>query len=497
MMVNKDPYVLLVGTSLRSARYGKAKESLLSEIKKISSRDELNLYLKEQAVLHYDSFHEEFESEKSYFKRYQSFRKHQLKKGLSNSEVGLAAAAWELKNSGIKSEFFNVNELLHIDSFEVSQNEVIKLKKIIKNSAAIILSTPVYFGDRSSLAQLFIDLCYSIFEEGFSFENKFFAACSSGAKRNGGQETTLVYLGQDFLKLGFKLVGNDSQTTSQYGGTVYAGDLGTAADDEYGINTCLGTARRIARTLTQKTLGEESLLKKDVPIKKIRTLLLNFSEFDLATLNEDLKNNDLIFDCINVSNMEQMPCLACDICPTHIGPDDQYRCIIKNKKEIDATQSIHELFIKADLIIPIADNRSKSFYSYQRFMERTRYLRRGDYAWGDCLTIPFIIGSDNFQLPTLHFRLTTSFMRHHTIISRAQSIKKLEELTNRVKKIIKQEIPLILGRYLLSMSSQAYQPLGYYLSSAKDKEDFKKGLRHKTVNDRAMRFKERLNDIEN
>ena len=88
-------------------------------------------------------------------------------------------------------------------------------------------------------------------------------------------------------------------------------------------------------------------------------------------------------------------------------------------------------------------------------------------------------------------------MRHHTIISRAQSIKKLEELTNRVKKIIKQEIPLILGRYLLSMSSQAYQPLGYYLSSAKDKEDFKKGLRHKTVNDRAMRFKERLNDIEN
>ena len=128
-------------------------------------------------------------------------------------------------------------------------------------------------------------------------------------------------------------------------------------------------------------------------------------------------------------------------------------------------------------------------------LERTRYLRRGDYAWGDCLTVPFIMNSDNFQLPTLHFRLTTSFMRHHTIISCAQSIKKIEEVTNRVKNIIKKETPLILGRYLLSMSSQAYQPLGYYLSTAKDKEDFKKGLRHKTVADRANRFKERINDI--
>ena len=213
--------------------------------------------------MHYDSFSEEYESEQSYLKRYQSFRKHQLKNGLSNSEVSLAAAAWELKNKGIKSEFFNVNELLNIDSFEISHIEVDKLKSKIKNCSAIILSTPVYFGDRSSLAQLFIDLCYSIFKEGFSFEDKFFAACSSGAKRNGGQETTLVYLGQDFLKLGFKLVGNDSQTTSQYGGTVHAGDLGTAADDEYGINTCLGTARRISRILTQKLLGENALLEKE------------------------------------------------------------------------------------------------------------------------------------------------------------------------------------------------------------------------------------------
>ena len=90
-MINDDPYVLLVGTSLRSARYGKAKESLLSDIKKINSRNELNLYLKEQAILHYDSFSEEYESEQSYLKRYQSFRKHQLKNGLSNSEVSLAA----------------------------------------------------------------------------------------------------------------------------------------------------------------------------------------------------------------------------------------------------------------------------------------------------------------------------------------------------------------------------------------------------------------------
>ena len=129
-------------------------------------------------------------------------------------------------------------------------------------------------------------------------------------------------------------------------------------------------------------------------------------------------------------------------------------------------------------------------------MERTRYLRRGDYAWGDCITIPFIMNNNNFQFPTLHFRLTTSFMRHHTIIYSSQSISKISEVTNILKKIIEKEVPLIIGRYLLSLSSQAYQPLGYYLSSAKDKEDLENGLRHKTIFERTDRFREKLKDIQ-
>ena len=51
------------------------------------------------------------------------------------------------------------------------------------------------------------------------------------AKRNGGQETTLVYQLIDMINLNMLGVGNDSASTSQYGGTVVAGDVGTMAKE--------------------------------------------------------------------------------------------------------------------------------------------------------------------------------------------------------------------------------------------------------------------------
>ena len=54
---------------------------------------------------------------------------------------------------------------------------------------------------------------------------------------------------QDFMELGMLGLGNDSLTTAQYGGTGHAGDVGTAAKDEYGLNTSIGTGKRMAEVL--------------------------------------------------------------------------------------------------------------------------------------------------------------------------------------------------------------------------------------------------------
>ena len=110
-----------------------------------------------------------------------------------------------------------------------------EVKKKILDSDAFLISGPVYFGDRGSLVQSFIDFCYQDDEILSHLQGKVYAGISVGAKRNGGQETSLIYQTLDMVNMGMLAVGNDSQTTSQYGGTVVAGDIGKLTDDDYGI----------------------------------------------------------------------------------------------------------------------------------------------------------------------------------------------------------------------------------------------------------------------
>ena len=82
-----------------------------------------------------------------------------------------------------------------------------------------------------------------------SADGKLYGGIAVGAKRNGGQETTLIYQMLDMVELGFLAVGNDHETTAQYGGTGHAGDVGTMHKDNYGLDTSLGVGRRMARVL--------------------------------------------------------------------------------------------------------------------------------------------------------------------------------------------------------------------------------------------------------
>ena len=79
---------------------------------------------------------------------------------------------------------------------------------------------------------------------------------SVGAKRNGGQETCNIFTMYDLLRMRCAVVGNGPKT-SQYGGTVWAGDKGTIREDNYGIESCIATGMNVSRTAELVNPGGE------------------------------------------------------------------------------------------------------------------------------------------------------------------------------------------------------------------------------------------------
>ena len=67
------------------------------------------------------------------------------------------------------------------------------LKEHILSADAILISGPVYFGDRGSLVQALIEFISSDTEIKDHLEGKLYGAIAVGAKRNGGQDTQLIY----------------------------------------------------------------------------------------------------------------------------------------------------------------------------------------------------------------------------------------------------------------------------------------------------------------
>ena len=150
--------------------------------------------------------------------------------------------------------------------------------------------------------------------------------------------------------------------------------------------------------------------------------------------------------------------------------------------------------IDADLLVPfILDHPEASLYSYQKFIERTRYLRRGDYVFANVPVIPLVYAPSGDHYPTLHFRLTSSFLRHNTILIRPILSPSLDTMfTTLIHSLGTYPVEdLIKGRLNTSLYGK-YRPVGYYISSEKDKIDLLTGKRHLTVKARGSRLAAKL-----
>ena len=471
------PKILSLHASLRNGRWGRGVAELLKNIKLINDKKELFRFIHKEGKIRFEQFIEAGRKDGLAFdETYRNLRKSTGMQGLCNSEIGMVAALWGAHYVGCEISSAPLSSYFTINGQRKNLNE---LKKKCLEADGFLFCTPVYFGDRSSLINDFIEFVRSDHELRNGIEGKVMAGVSVGAKRNGGQETTLIYQILDMTNLGMLGVGNDSETTSQYGGTLHAGDIGTAADDEYGINTAIGTGRRVGRVTREIFHSDPKRL-----IGKLRVMfwILQDNEGKAAKQVQNLVadyGDGISAEILNLSKSKFCRCIACDICPTDIGPDAVYRCINKGKN--DQIRKIHERFLDQDLIIAVvysALDRNKLSSAYQKFLERTRYLRRGDYLFTDTPVMPLVfeeLGAGE----NMHIRILTSIIRHHTIMMKSNicyihkgEFLNYQDVVSTWHTAIDQAKKIAVGRMTLENGNNhiTYKPVGYILSSTKDKE---------------------------
>lgn len=486
--VGGRPKLLGIAASLRNARWGAGNRQLIDTLKTLPDRAALDAFLTRESELHLENFVQAGRAEgKSFLELYHNLRKSNGEVGLSNSEVALAAALWAAHREGVEvehmslSEYFNANgDLRHGDA----------MRRQLLDADGLLISGPVYFGDRGSLAESLVDYISRDADLQKALAGRVYGGIAIGAKRNGGQETTLIYQMIDMLNLGMLAVGNDSDTTAQYGGTGHAGDVGTMHKDKYGIDTSMGVGRRMAKVIEKNNGG---LRLADAP----RVLFLVLQDSDGIALRE---TKSLISrlgprvnaTVVNVVDQKVKRCIACDICPTDVDVDDVYRCIIKSSG--DDLSDLHPDLLHHDAMVPVVASprdRSRLVGNYQTFIERSRYIRRGDYIWSDLLVAPLTF-VDSISYDSYAIRMMTSFLRHHTVLAKPMvgqmingALANSDEIVTELLTALAATERLTAGRLAAAREHDLrYNPVGYILSAHKDAEDQKLQRRRAMIDDR-------------
>jgi multimeric flavodoxin WrbA len=482
--------ILGLSGSLRNARFRRGSRSLACEIAGIETEKDLVAYLVTQTKIRADDFLEAGLSSGAPFDEvYRALHRKRFERGLSNSEAATATALWAAHRAGAEISHIGLAEHFPPNG---PVREPSRLAAALREAEGIIVSSPVYFGDRGSLVQ-------SLFEFIASDPDlkRDMAGLAVGAKRNGGQETTLIYQMLDMLNMGLLAVGNGHETTAQYGGTAKAGDIGTFASDQYGLQTCIGTGRRVALTALMKSRKESggAALKDKLSIhlwlvqdSEDRSGHRYFKNWAKDLSDRDPSVDVKMFDAVSD---EVVRCLACEVCPTHLGDAREYRCIITSPDDFFVKH--HGELIDADAVLvgaycPESSSAVKSVY--QQFIERTRYLRRDNYVFEDLLVAPFVV-SDVEARQNLHIRMAGSMIRHHTVLHRpiiaienAGQILNAAAIARDSDLFVARSRELLVGRYLQNKEATEYRPVGYQISAAKAREEQASGVMTKTINRR-------------
>lgn len=424
-MAPGSPLVIGVGGSIRNRSSIDEVEGVDEEV----GSDELVDRLR--ALEHRDVYHEDFLGEIQPLVRELSQDGDRL---ITNSDALVLTALYGATDVA-DVEFYKLSEYIGRDRTYANASdefeEIGALKRAVQRADGIVLGTPVYFGDRSSLMHSFVNFA----ADHDLLEGKVIGTVSVGSKRNGGQETANVYALFENLNHGALVVGNGPKTC-QYGGTGWGGDIGAVADDEFGLETSLGTGIRVSQ-VAELSRTADTIARSDVegilgePLSVGVLVTRDKDGIVRSQLRERLANlADLSveFDVVDVSDAYVQACIGCDVCPTpgkveEVGGEERdYKCIIDEDVDPgrwsrDELQDLHDRIVDNEALIVAALDVDEPGIddTYQTLLERTRYLRRDDWRLHNVPLTSYVVKRP--EVPSTYpMKIMTSWMRHNTIV---------------------------------------------------------------------------------
>lgn len=394
----------------------------------------------------------------------------------ANSDIALAIALYSAHEHGADIDFLSIKSLFSnidqpqqgfeglIDHTQVVTERVDDMLERLQAADGVIFSTPVYFGDRSSIANKFMQIT----SRTKALENKVFGAIAVGAKRNGGQETTCIYSLIEGLAQNCFGVGN-GPNTAQYGGTVVACDPRDALNDNAGLTRCYELGRKATQTAKIVSAGMEAsefsklkakvLMTMDSPDKRFRGYVERLFEPALDKDEIDLEIVDLI-------DYPIARCIACNSCPAG-GKSQSYdklKCVFHNEK--DCLFEVFPIMADADVLFIAGVNTNEDIvYRYQAFTERTRCIRRDNYKLSNMPMAGILINDPSASNSTLHnMKVITSYIRHNTIFLNQLQVIHMDGnvlYQSDIGKTIRQAQIVKKGREITPPIPMSYQADGY------------------------------------
>ncbi len=114
------------------------------------------------------------------------------------------------------------------------------------NVAAMIVGTPVYFSNMSSLCKAFLERLMVFRKDNFALSNMVAGVLAVGGSRNGGQELTIESVKASLYAQEMIIVG-ESRPTAHYGPAVWnKSGLRSVTDDEVGMKAVANLGRRVS-----------------------------------------------------------------------------------------------------------------------------------------------------------------------------------------------------------------------------------------------------------
>ena len=119
--------------------------------------------------------------------------------------------------------------------------------------AAILVGTPVYFGNMTSLCKAFLDHCMAFRRQKFALSGKVAGIVAVGAARNGGQELAIQSIHAALLCQEMIVVG-DGRPTAHFGATL-VNTNDDITSDEFGVATAKNLGHHVAEVALKLAAG--------------------------------------------------------------------------------------------------------------------------------------------------------------------------------------------------------------------------------------------------